>query len=207
MKITQCLVLAVLAGAVFGMSGCASTGEKGTRAGDAKRVAYRKPVSTVSKEPTQSVTPGGMWPPLPEDSVANAEAAAAAPKLLSTDHVDIKAERDPKAELKQRVIERWGLLIAHRGDQAFDYISPGYQKTHDRVKYGNEMASRPVRWYRAAFDHSECAEETSCEVTVLVDFKVKISAGMAVAESFAYIKERWISIDGVWYYLPTDVGG
>lgn len=204
MKITHWLVLAVVASAA-GLSGCASTGDKGTKAGDAKRVAYRKPVTTVSAEPTQSVTPGGVWPPRPE--AATAEAAPEAPKLSSTDHVDLAAKRDPSAELKQRVLERWALLIAQRGDQAFDYLSPGYQKTHDRVKYGNEMASRPVRWYRAAFDHAECADEVSCEVSILVDFKVRISAGMGPAESFAYIKERWISIDGVWYHLPTDVGG
>jgi hypothetical protein len=205
MKITQWLVLAIMAGSLSGLSGCASTGEKGTRAGDAKRVAYTKPVSKVNSEPTQSVTPGGVWPPHPEQPAT--AVAAEAPKMLNTDSVDIAAKRDPKAELKQRVVERWALLIAQRGDQAFDYLSPGYQQTHDRVKYGNEMASRPVRWHRATFDHAECTDATSCEVTALVDFKVKISAGMAVAESFAYVKERWISIDGVWYYLPTDVGG
>ena len=105
------------------------------------------------------------------------------------------------------MVERWALLIAKRGQDAFDYLTPGYKQTHDRVKYGTEMGDRPVRWYRAAFDHSECASEDSCEVAVLVDFKVRISAGMGVTESFAYIKEQWIRIEGVWYHVPTDVGG
>ena len=203
MKISK-FVATALAMAVFAaLAGCAG-GAKRTKAGEGRRVAYTKPKSEVSTVPRPAVTPGGMWPPVPVDEAA---IAAAAPPLYTTDHFDIDADRDARAELKRRVVERWALLIAQKGDLAFDYLSPGYQQTHNRVKYGSDMASRPVRWFRAAFDHSECASEDACEVSVLVDFKVRISAGMGVSESFAYIKERWISVDGIWYHLPTDVGG
>jgi hypothetical protein len=160
----------------------------------------------VSDEPEPLATPGGYWPPKPvvETTTATAEPPA---KMLTTDGFQLDEKRNPKAELKQRAIERWALLIASRGADAFDYLSPGYQKSHDKVKYGNDMNSRPVRWFRATLDHIDCKSEASCEATLLVDFRVRMSAGMGVTESFSIVKEQWIATDGVWYHLPTEAGG
>jgi hypothetical protein len=157
-------------------------------------------------EPQMATTPGGVWPPRPEDALATETSAAPLPKMFNTDGLALDGKLDPKAELKVRAVERWALLIANRGEEAFLYLTPGYQKTHDKVRYADEMAGRPVRWFRAAFDHSECASETSCEVTLLVDFRVRMSAGMGITESFAFVKERWIATNGVWYHLPPDAG-
>jgi hypothetical protein len=167
--------------------------------------SYPERRQPASAEPQPTATPGGYWPPKPIDAAAT---PAEAPRvMLTTDGMKLDAKRDPKAELKQRVIERWALLIGRRGEDAFGYLTPGHQKTHDKVKYGSEMAGRPVRWFRATFDKAECASEDSCEVSVLVDFRIRMSAGMGVTESFAYVKERWIAVDGVWYHLPTEAGG
>lgn len=196
MKMSKFFVPVAVALAFLGLSACVSDGGKKPAKVSDKTEAL--PVGRVSS---------GTW--LPEEVAGDNGKASSAPLpvLFTTASIDVEAARDPKAELKQRVVERWALLIAKRGQDAFDYLTPGYKQTHDRVKYGTEMGDRPVRWYRAAFDHSECASEDSCEVAVLVDFKVRISAGMGVTESFAYIKEQWIRIEGVWYHVPTDVGG
>jgi len=201
MKISRLVALALALATFTIVSGCATAPEKG---GHGDKPAYTKPKYKTSETPEPAVTPGGMWPPVPET-----ETAPSLPQVqaLTTDGFDLEAPRDPKAELKHRAIERWALLIAQHGTDAYSYLSPGYQQAHDRVKYGTEMASRPVRWYRATFDHADCSSEDACEVTMLVDFKVKMSAGMGITESFSYIRERWISVDGVWYHLPTDVGG
>lgn len=176
-------------------------GDAPAKEAPAKAVAVQ---ADVSPDPRAAATPGGFWPPKPES--VDAAPPAPLPKMLNTDGL-VLDKLDAKAELKQRAIERWGLLIAGRGEDAFGYLTPGHQKTHDKVKYSYEMASRPVRWFRAAFDHAECATEDSCEVTLLVDFRVRMSAGMGVTESFAFVKERWIRTNGVWYHLPTDAGG
>ncbi len=157
-------------------------------------------------EPQLATTPGGVWPPRPGDELATEADAPPMPKMFSTDGLALDGKLNPKAELKIRAVERWALLIANRGEEAFMYLSPGYQKTHEKVRYAAEMAGRPVRWFRAAFDHAECASETSCEVTLLVDFRVRMSAGMGTTESFAFVKERWIATNGVWYHLPPDAG-
>ena len=115
--------------------------------------------------------------------------------------------RDPKAALKQRALERWLFLINKKGDVAYEYLTPGYRSTHDQAKYAREMSDRPVLWFRASFDHETCATEASCEVTMLVDFRVRMTAGMGIMTSFAYVKERWIAVDGVWYHLPSETGG
>lgn len=159
----------------------------------------------VSSEPRPAATPGGYWPPKPIDE--NAVAAEPLPKMLTSDAIKLDAKRNPKAELTQRAIERWALLIAGQGEEAFEYLTPGYKKTQSKSKYAYDMAGRPVRWFRAAFDHVECSSEQSCEVSLLVDFRVRMTAGMGVTESFSFVKERWIAADGVWYHLPTEAGG
>lgn len=210
-SLSPCLAIAL----ALALGACATKGPvaPGSKAGAGSTAESAPPVPAyperrqpVSVEPQPTATPGGYWPPKPIDD--SAATPAEPPRvMLTTEGLSLDAKRDPKAELKQRVIERWALLIGRRGEEAFEYLTPGHQKTHNKVKYGAEMAGRPVRWFRATFDKAECASEDSCEISVLVDFRVRMSAGMGVTESFAYVKERWIAVEGVWYHLPTEAGG
>jgi hypothetical protein len=206
MKPFKILCTTIAIASLLALSACASN-RTATDATDQAPVAPKvQPTPQVSAEPRLTSTPGAFWPPKPSDEAAADQDSVPPPKMLNTDELVLEGKRNPKADLKTRAVERWALLIAGRGEEAFTYLSPGYQKTHDGVRYGQEMAGRPVRWFRAAFDHSECASETSCEVTLLVDFRVRMSAGMGATESFAFVKERWIATDGVWYHLPPDAG-
>lgn len=205
-SLSTCLALTL----ALTLCACATKGPvtSGSKAAESAVPDPRYPArqQPVSAEPQQTSTVGGYWPPHPVDEAATSSAEP--PRaMLTTDGLVLDAKRDPKAELKQRVIERWGLLINRRGEEAFAYLTPGHQKTHDKVKYGIDMAGRPVRWFRATFEKAECTTETSCIVSVLVDFRVRMSAGMGVTESFAFVKEQWIAVDGVWYHLPTEAGG
>lgn len=195
MKISSFIVVASTA-LVLSLAGCAGVGSKDS-----------SPKGAAAKQVVDPSRSGGTWETSEVNPATDSGTPAPPAKLFNTDSVDLKAVRDPKAELKERAVERWALLIAQRGAEAFDYLSPGYQQTHERVKYGMEMSQRPVRWFRASFDHADCPSTDACEVSMLVDFKVRISAGMGVTESFAFITERWISVDSVWYHLPPDVGG
>lgn len=215
MKMTKSLSQSLAIAVALSLGACATQGPVAPdgKAGAAGSTAESEPPvaslperrQPVTVEPQPTATPGGYWPPKP---IEEAPGSAEPPRvMLTTDGISLDAKRDPRAELKQRVIERWALLIGRRGEDAFEYLTPGHQKTHNKVKYGADMAGRPVRWFRATFDKTECATEESCEVSVLVDFRVRMSAGMGVTESFAYVKERWIAVEGVWYHLPTEAGG
>lgn len=211
MKFERTLMLCAMSG-LFLLSACATqqTGQKSTKAEAAAAEAVnqrpQRRNESVDGEPVPTATPGAFWPQSPASDQEAADVAPAA-KNLNTDGFDLTAKRDAKAELQKRVIERWALLINGKPELAFDYLTPGYRKSHEREKYSKDMASRPVRWFRATFDHQECLNETSCESIVLVDFKVRMSAGMGVTESFSLVREQWIAIDGVWYHLPTEAGG
>lgn len=205
-RLSHCITLAL----VVAMSACVSNKPKSDRPSaapaDSVAAGSQLPPGHMRAIPPRAPAPAGdWWPPAPVDE--NAVAPPPAPKMPSSDDVVLDAKRNPKAELKQRTIERWAMLIGNRADVAFEYLTPGYQKTHDKAKYASEMAGRPVRWFRAAFDHLECASEDACVVTLLVDFRVRLSAGMGVTESFAFVKEHWIATNGVWYHLPSEVGG
>jgi len=198
-----------LLGTIIALSACAGSASKNsppTAVATAPAVAA-DPRDLVSTEPQPAPVPGGYWPPKPGAD----EAPVVAPELhLSTDAIDLKAVRDPKADLEHRVIERWALLIAKQGDLAFDYLSPGYQKSHDRVNYQKEMAERPVRWLRVAYSKAECLSELSCKVTSKMDYKIRtagMGAGPSELSAFAYLSESWLQVDGVWYHLPGEIGG
>jgi len=201
---------AVLLAAAVLLTACAGNASKKDAtpaATPAAPTAPADPRDTVSTTPQPAPIPGGYWPPLPDSEAT----PIPAPVLgLSTDAIDLKAKRDPKADLEHRVIERWALLIAKQGDLAFDYLSPGYQKSHDRVNYQKEMAERPVRWLRVAYSKAECLSELSCKVTSKMDYKIRtagMGAGPSELSAFAYLSESWLQVDGVWYHLPGEIGG
>jgi len=50
------------------------------------------------------------------------------------------------AVLEKRALERWNLLIAHKAEQAYDYLTPGTRATRQRDTYAQEMNNRPVHW-------------------------------------------------------------
>lgn len=198
------------------LSACVLTG--GTKATDAEAKAEQKPAKNqvydtkqeredaLRANPQLAISSGGEWTGYSESGGSKPVDSHPAKPMITSDTIDLQAKRDPKAELSKRALERWALLIARRGEEAYDYLTPGYQKTHDRAKYGLDMNNRPVRWFRASYQQADCISEISCEVTIFVEYKVRIAAAMGPTESFAFIKERWLKLENVWYYLKEETG-
>jgi hypothetical protein len=204
------LFYASLFGAIIALSACAGSASKNAapEAAAAPIAASPIPAEVVSATPQPAAIPGGAWPP-PE---ASSDAAADKPLTpgLTTAAIDLKAKRDPKVDLEHRAIERWALLIAKQTDQAFTYLTPGYQKSHDAVKYAKQMGDRPVRWIRVTYNKADCQTASSCEVHTMVDYKIRtagMGAGPSELTSFAFVTEHWLQVDGVWYHLPSETGG
>jgi len=203
-----------LLGTIVALSACAGSASKhaAPEAVAAPVATSPMPAEVVPATPQPAATPGGFWPPQPESTAVTDTGATTSPALsrLSTETIDLKADRNPNADLEHRVIERWALLIAKQGDLAFDYLTPGYQKSHDRMRYQRDMASRPVHWIRAVYVKAECPSETSCGVQTRMDYKIQtagFATGVSEMAAFAFVSERWLQVDGIWYHLPRETGG
>lgn len=110
----------------------------------------------------------------------------------------------PKA-IEDRAAKRWELLIAHKAEDAYDYLTPGFRQTKRRDQYANEMNNRPVGWKAAHLMNKECNEDT-CNLRFEIEFSVRMNAAMTgPVTSVSVIGERWLKIDGEWFYLPQNV--
>ncbi len=105
-------------------------------------------------------------------------------------------------ELQARVEERWKLLIDGKGEQAYDFLTPGVRSTLARDAYGDEMRSRPVKWLSAEALDGEC-EATSCAARVLISFQFRMPAtGAGDIKSQSALTERWVKLGDTWSHLP-----
>jgi hypothetical protein len=82
--------------------------------------------------------------------------------------------------------------------------TPGVRSTKSREVYVQEAAVKPVKYRRVAPISEEC-DADACTVTVEVEYDVRIPlTGAGTHRSTAYLEERWIRLDGGWFYLPDD---
>jgi hypothetical protein len=107
------------------------------------------------------------------------------------------------AVLQQRSTERWNLLIAHKAEKAYDYLSPGTRSTESREKYTADMNNRPVHWQSVSYVDRKCDDADACTLQLQAAYSVNMSARMGHdVQSTTLVWERWIRVDGQWYYLP-----
>lgn len=107
------------------------------------------------------------------------------------------------AVLEKRSIERWNLLIAHKAEKAYDYLSPGSRSTESREKYAADMNNRPVHWQSVSYVDRKCDDPDACTLQLQATFSVNMSARMGQdVHSTTVVWERWIRVGGQWYYLP-----
>jgi len=106
--------------------------------------------------------------------------------------------------VEERAVQRWELLIDHKGGEAYEYLTPGYRATPPKDQYAAAMSSRPVRWKKVELMDKECPDEDTCNVRLIVDFELRIAAGIPGPVSSADVqKEKWLRIKGQWYHLPA----
>jgi|ERR1700733_12835335 len=126
---------------------------------------------------------------------------AAVAVLLGAGCATTPAKDENNSVIKQRSIERWDLLIAHKADKAYDYLSPGFRKTISREKYAEEMNERGLRWDKVDYGSQEC-DATTCKVRLLVQYKINLNGSVGTVKSMGPQVETWIKADGKWFFLP-----
>jgi hypothetical protein len=111
-------------------------------------------------------------------------------------------------KLADRAVNRWKLIIAGKYDQAYEYLTPGYRQTRNRKDYGDVLANRPVRWTDAAFYDQACSAEDVCTVKINIFYEINMPvAGVGTVPATGVLEEKWLKIDGAWFFLPTSGGG
>jgi len=105
-------------------------------------------------------------------------------------------------DAKNRAQERWDALLAGDFDAAYAFYSPGYRSSHSRVDFEIDLRSRRVRWTAAKVLEASC-EADLCTVQSKVNYKVNRPVpGVPEWNSSEQIAERWVRIDGQWWFFP-----
>ena len=118
------------------------------------------------------------------------------------------ATNAPKTKMpktvQERAIKRWELLIAHKAEDAYDYLSPGFRTTKSRDDYAHEMNYRPVAWKAVHFMDQQCEADT-CTVRLEMEFSVPMR-GAPKASGVSVVEEKWIRVSKDWFFLPDQMG-
>lgn len=105
--------------------------------------------------------------------------------------------------VKLRALNRWGLLIEKRFEEAYDLLSPGYRQVRPREDYVKIMASRPVQWTKVRFDSAQC-EEDVCTVAIEVHIQMNMPVmRVGTVDGLSVITENWVRSGGEWYLVPA----
>jgi len=123
---------------------------------------------------------------------------------------DAAADASPAkapSELEARAKTRWDLLIAGKFAEAYDYLSPGMRAVTARDAYAASLVGRPVKWLAAEVKGKQCPDgESYCDVQVDVNYEIQSTLpGVGTLRSVGPVHERWIEIEGNWYFVPEEV--
>ena len=105
-----------------------------------------------------------------------------------------------------RASARWNALIKRDFAAAYQFLTPGYRATNPEAQYVDTLRNRPVQWEKQSFVDKDCASVDVCSVRMSVGIAFEVpSVGKQTADSF--VEEKWLLIDGQWYFLPTSAPG
>ncbi|MDR2012547.1 MAG: hypothetical protein LBQ20_05810 [Rhodanobacter sp.] len=111
------------------------------------------------------------------------------------------ANKSNPDNIDRRVVERWDYLIAHQAEKAYDYLTPGVRTTRTREDYAGAMNNRPLQWKSVKFNRKEC-DGDSCTAYVNITYELKLPSTGRTTQSTRELAEKWILVQGEWYYLP-----
>lgn len=109
------------------------------------------------------------------------------------------------ASPEERAVAKWTLLINRDFDGAWEFLTPGARSATGREDYIASMMGRPVNWLGVRFIEKRCETEDSCLVSLEVPFQVGLSRGAGMVTAPSFISERWLRLDGAWFYAPAEL--
>lgn len=108
------------------------------------------------------------------------------------------------ASPEERAIAKWILLINKNFAEAWEFQTPGARSAMDKQTYVETMNGRPVNWLGVRLVEKLCETEDSCQVNLEIPFQVGLGKGVGMVNAPSFTSERWLRLDGVWYYAPAE---
>ncbi len=117
---------------------------------------------------------------------------------------DLPDVAEPSLEdLERRVEERWQARIAHDWGRAYEYSSPAYREVFPKQLYVRKF-SYTADWELTGIEvtnYDPLAAVASVVVRVMSrPSKQTTAAAKAVGAMPRELRERWILVDGEWWY-------
>jgi hypothetical protein len=109
------------------------------------------------------------------------------------------------ASPEERAVAKWILLINRDFAEAWEFLTPGARSTMSREDYVTTMNGRPINWLGVRFIEKRCEIEDSCLVSLEVPFQAGLGRGVGIVTAPSFISERWLRLDGAWYYAPAEL--
>lgn len=111
------------------------------------------------------------------------------------------APSEAEQPLEERILARWQHMIDRDFGQAWDFYSPGFRQANPRDDFARDMLRRPIRWLEVDLHSVECDEDVCDVVISLVYQPVAAPAGLRSIRVPTRAEERWIKIDGQWWFV------
>ena len=100
--------------------------------------------------------------------------------------------------LSNRIVKYWDHKVKEEFDKSYDYEDPLFRKKVSMIKYIQSINTSVIKWVGADIENLRREDDVA-----YVDMKLKIRVmadPLHYAEKDVYLKEKWISVDGVWYH-------
>ncbi len=107
----------------------------------------------------------------------------------------------PEAIVAERAQGRWDALIKGDLKGAYEFLSPGYRQAMPFSRYEQKIHGVGM-WQAARVSKVVCQQPDVCEATVNVDVRLIVPRIREPIESTNPVYERWVNIDGEWWYVP-----
>jgi hypothetical protein len=102
--------------------------------------------------------------------------------------------------LRERVAMYWGYKAQGAFDKSYEFEDPYYRTLVNMTRYIQGIDTGMMNWKSAEIMDIEFGEGFA-DVELTVDMKVTLP-GFRKMEQQARIKEKWVSVDGMWYHVP-----
>lgn len=108
---------------------------------------------------------------------------------------------------EERAIEKWRLWISRDFTTAWQLLTPGARSAMAQPDYAAMMLLRPLRYIAVRYIDKSCATADSCLLKLEVHYQVSLPRGAGEFNLPSEVSERWIRVDGAWFYAPELVAG
>ena len=108
--------------------------------------------------------------------------------------------------LRERVAEYWDFMIKGEIDKSYLYEEPYYRKTVNMTNHIKSINTVSARWKRAEIKAIKI-KDNMAEVDLLLMIEMTFpKEKIGKIEQEAPLKDKWISVDGIWYHQPSKGG-